>query len=130
MLKNRKIKKTSINQDFALKRFESDVDIFSQFQPGKEAFIIKSGTVELYKTSLDGVNEKENILGKLGEGALFGEMALIDDKPRMASARAINGPVVLKVITKEQFYNSLGDVNPFVSKLLSILVEQVRENTR
>ena len=93
-------------------------------------FIIKSGTVELYKTSLDGVNEKENILGKLGEGALFGEMALIDDKPRMASARAINGPVVLKVITKEQFYNSLGDVNPFVSKLLSILVEQVRENTR
>ena len=104
--------------------------MFREHETAQEAFIVKSGTVEIFKSfKEEGQQPREVVLGKLGEGSMFGEMALIDDQPRMASARAIDGPLVVFVITRELFNAKLDDANLFIGKLLSILAENVRSSS-
>jgi len=112
-----------------LKRINEGVAIFKQFELGRQAYIIKSGKVEIFHIKAQDLNEREISIGVLETGAMFGEMALIDDKPRMASARAVGGDVVLKVITKDQFKSALENVSPFVSKLIHILSHELRSSS-
>ena len=56
----RNIKYRTSEDKLELKRVEEGDNVFTQFQQGREAFIIKSGTVELYRTNSGGVSEKEN----------------------------------------------------------------------
>ena len=59
--------------------------IFREGESADFAYVLKSGSVEILKTGIDG----ELILATLDEpNALFGEMALIDGAPRSAGARA------------------------------------------
>ena len=53
-------------------------------------------------------------------------MALIDDKPRMASARA-KGNATVVAITKQMYHEKLKQSDPFIRALLRILVETVRK---
>lgn len=104
--------------------------VFREHEMAQEAFIIKSGTVEIFKAFPEEGHELRNVtLGTLQAGAMFGEMALIDNEPRMASARAVGGPVELYVISRKQFVSKLNGVNLFISKLLSILAENVRSSS-
>ncbi|MBC8159509.1 MAG: cyclic nucleotide-binding domain-containing protein [Alphaproteobacteria bacterium] len=83
--------------------------VFREGELGDQAFIVKSGTVQIYKT----VEDKRVVLGEFGAGGMFGEMALIDDTPRMASARTINGGAVLMVISKKMFAKKMANMDPF-----------------
>ena len=104
--------------------------VFREHETAQEAFIIKSGTVEIFKSfTEEGREPREVTLGKLEAGAMFGEMALIDDETRMASARAIGNLAEVYVITREQFNSKLDGVNLFISKLLHILAENIRSSS-
>ena len=50
-------------------------------------FIIKSGEVNIVDPDPD-IDSGQNIIATLGENAFFGELALLDDSPRSASAKA------------------------------------------
>jgi CRP-like cAMP-binding protein len=65
--------------------FSAGSVIFRQGYPGEHAYIIQSGTVEIYKELPNGDEEQ---LALLQTGEMFGELALLDDAPRSASARA------------------------------------------
>ncbi|MBI5164840.1 MAG: cyclic nucleotide-binding domain-containing protein [Magnetospirillum sp.] len=58
--------------------------VFHEGEPGDAAYIVESGRVTVFKT----VKGKRVVLGNVVTGGIFGEMALIDDQPRMASAIA------------------------------------------
>lgn len=58
--------------------------IFLEGEPGKALFIIIAGQVSICRAR----NEEEELLATLTAGGYFGELALIDDQPRFASARA------------------------------------------
>jgi len=108
------------------KLFENNHYVFREHETGQEAYIIKSGQVEIIKTVTEDSLTTETTLGILGEGTMFGEMALIDDSPRMASARAYQGRLEVLVVSQDQFSALLEPVNPFVKKLLGILADHVR----
>ena len=74
---------------------------------GDTFFIIESGTVEISKR-LDG--ESSRILGREGAGEFFGELALVQGVPRVATVTAIEDTGLLE-ISKEDF-NQYIDRNP------------------
>ena len=120
----------SSHNDVQVKTFEKGNYIFRQFESGQEAFIIKSGKVELIQTTDINGTPTEETLDILDVGTVFGEIALIDNKPRMASAKAYSDTVNLHVLTKEQFSVMLDTTNPFIKKLLEILAGLVRANNK
>ncbi len=96
--------------------------LFSEGDPGDAAYIVESGSVGIYK-DLEG----ENIhLATLHQGELFGEMAVIDGSPRMASAVVMEDCVVVK-IAADLLDAKLKKTDAFLSALIKILVTNLRE---
>ena len=74
------------------------------------------------------IDGKEHILGTIGEGGIFGEMALIDSKPRMASARAATASTVI-CVNQQMFDDKISDADPFIRGLLNMFADSIRELT-
>lgn len=95
--------------------------VFKEGEEGDRAYILQDGTVEIFQ-SRDG---EEIVLGELSKGGIFGEMALIDDKPRMASARAV-GTCTVIIIPRRTFAEKLKEADPFIRALLTLFVRTIR----
>lgn len=96
--------------------------VFREFEVGDLAFVVKSGAVEIVKL----IDNNEIVLGTIRQGGIFGEMALIDDKPRMASARAIDEGTTVIVVTRDLFVSKLKKTDPFIKGLLNVLADHIR----
>jgi len=59
--------------------------IFSQGQPGLGMYILLNGKVKIYREE----DEQEVTLAKLSQGDFFGDMSLLDETPRSATAEAL-----------------------------------------
>src|SRR5919201_2458983 len=64
------------------KEFRRGDVLFREGEPGKEMYVIQAGKVNITKT----VRETEKILATLGAGEFFGEMSILNNKPRSAGA--------------------------------------------
>lgn len=113
-----------VNKDTIIERkvyAEGDV-VFKQGASGRTAFIVQKGSVDIIHTKPDGTDTR---LANIGVGAIFGEMALIDDNPRMASARAAEATTVI-VVTEQMFRHKLEHADPFIRGLMHILADTIR----
>jgi CRP-like cAMP-binding protein len=96
--------------------------LFHEGDEGSEAFRILEGRIEI---SIRVGSQGDAPLGHLVPGDIFGEMALLDDKPRSATARALE-PTRLQVMNAEEF-NSLFLSDPrALSPYLSSFFERLR----
>ena len=77
----------------------SGTRIFQYGEPGDKLYIILEGKVRISR-EVGGMGEEA--LAVLGTGEVFGEMALLDESPRSADARA-HERCRLLVITKDAF---------------------------
>jgi CRP-like cAMP-binding protein len=66
-------------------RYEAGDVVFQEGEKTQEAFRILSGRVEI---TIQG-RVKPIILAQLSEGDIFGEMAMVDERPRSATARCV-----------------------------------------
>ena len=96
--------------------------VFRQGDVGHEAYLIEDGKVEIVKRHTD---ESETVIGTVGRGEIFGEMALVDAGPRMASARAAEQTALI-VVSERMFQAKLGKADPFLRALLNIFVNHIR----
>ncbi|MGE5557717.1 MAG: Crp/Fnr family transcriptional regulator [Bacillota bacterium] len=97
--------------------------IFQEGDVGGAMYFINQGKVKIGKKGKDG---RDIILAELGEGDFFGEMSLLDDKPRSAFAVAITD-TFLSQLTKDNFIRLL-NINPNISfKLLQSFSKRLRE---
>lgn len=108
------------------KKFKKDNLIFSEGEPGNAFYLIVSGSVRI-STVVPGVGEEALAILKPGE--YFGEMALIDDAPRSASAIA-NEASLLVSITKEDFLNLISENNALGYKLLWVFTRTLTDRLR
>jgi len=100
--------------------------VFAEGEEGNWAYLIQVGRIEIFKTLPDG---REHSLARLGAGRLFGEMALIDNLPRMASARAM-ATTTLVLIDNNILSASLEKADPLVIELIRNLSNNLRATTR
>jgi len=95
--------------------------IFREGDPGECAYIVQEGMIEI---SRDDEGEKA-VLGTVGKGSIFGEMALIDNSPRMATAKAAKQSTLM-IVTSAVFHAKLKNADPFVRGLLNIFAKNIR----
>jgi CRP-like cAMP-binding protein len=94
--------------------------IFSENEPGTELYIIQKGVVKISKI----VEDNEVMLAMLKPGDIFGEMALLENKPRSASAIA-NEDVSVMVVTKSNFERMVQTQPQLITKLTTKLAERL-----
>lgn len=95
-----KLSREDIGDLFSEERsFRPDEEIFAEGDIGDGVYLILQGKVRVITFSRD---LREIVLGELGKDRMFGEMALIDDKPRSASVVPIT-TCKLAFMSKEQF---------------------------
>ena len=104
------------------KTFHEGQSVFEQGETGTSAYIIQDGEVQIVKNA----DNEDTILGSIGKGGIFGEMALVDDQPRMARAEATMSTTVI-VISREIFNQKLQKTDPFIRGLLNIFVDTIRQ---
>jgi CRP/FNR family transcriptional regulator, cyclic AMP receptor protein len=85
---------------------------------GREFFLIVSGQASVKRN-----NRK---VATLGPGQYFGELALLDRRPRSASVTS-DTEMTLLVLGQQQFNGVLDSVPPLSRKLLSAMATRLRE---
>lgn len=95
----------------ALSEFVEEVEFLAgehlchEGEPGQTLYIIQEGKVEIRKKGKDGA---EQLLATLGQYSMIGEMALLTDSPRSASALATELTKAYK-IQKKTLHEKLKD---------------------
>jgi CRP-like cAMP-binding protein len=94
--------------------------IFSEGEPGDELYLIQKGSVKIAKI----VDNNEVLLAVLKTGDIFGEMALLESKPRAACAVAYEDCQVLAV-NRVNFERMVGTQPQIIARLTTLLAERI-----
>lgn len=95
--------------------------IFRNGDVGDCAYLVETGKVEILLETDSG----EHRLGLIEKGELFGEVALIDQHPRTATARAMEKTVLIP-IQRRIVDNLLSKSDPILRHLLLVILERFR----
>ncbi|MDQ1912378.1 Crp/Fnr family transcriptional regulator [Paenibacillus sp. GD4] len=82
----------SIGAICSKKSFKTGTILFQEKEPGSIFYIVYSGSVKVYTRAVTG---EEKILSTFNAGDSFGELSLIDGKPRSASAQTLEDSVLI-----------------------------------
>jgi len=93
--------------------FKAGELVFAEGDAPTCAYLIEAGRIEISTTQLG----EPRVLAALGPGMLLGEMAVLDDSTRTASARALTDCRLIP-IDKAQFAERLANADPVVRALL------------
>lgn len=94
--------------------------IFCEGEPGNSLYVIMEGEVKIFRNS----GNREITMNILNPGQIFGEMALLDKKPRSATAIA-NTNTKLAIVNKVNFEVTT-ELNPkLMTKVITVLSERV-----
>jgi CRP-like cAMP-binding protein len=100
--------------------YPKDSMLFSEGEPGDELYIIQRGSVKIAKI----VDNSEVLLAVLKAGDIFGEMALLEAKPRAASAVAYEDCMVLAV-NRANFQRMITTQPQIIARLTTLLSERI-----
>jgi CRP/FNR family cyclic AMP-dependent transcriptional regulator len=100
-----------------VRSFKAGETIFRQGDPAEELYIVKSGKVE--------IRLGNRLLDTLPELSIFGEMALIDHRPRSATAVAATDATVVPV-SEKQFLFLVSRTPHFALNVMRVLAQRLR----
>ena len=109
-----------------VRSWPAGTQIITEGDPGDAVFFILSGRV---KVTLYGEEGREIVLAILNEGDMFGEMSIIDDKPRSANVEAVQDLQCL-VVTKSAFLDYMSRHHKVYMRFFAYLTGRLREATR
>jgi CRP/FNR family cyclic AMP-dependent transcriptional regulator len=115
----------ALARDLNRRSYASGESIFFQGDSGESVYVIESGRVRIYVHAEDG---QEVSVVLYGPGDMFGEMSLLDRRPRSATATAMDD-VVLLVLSAERFDRHLRDSHQLALNVMLTLSTRLRETT-
>ena len=104
------------------RRFGAGQVIFHLGDPGGLLYIISRGKIKISYTTPDG---QEVVLAILGPGDFFGELALLDDSPRSATAESLE-PTETWTLHREDFIHYITENPAFALHVLQTLAQHIR----
>ncbi|MDR1301481.1 MAG: cyclic nucleotide-binding domain-containing protein [Treponema sp.] len=110
----------AFNQTEVTRTYTKDTILFAEGEPGDELFILQSGSVKITRIT----NGNEVLLAVLKPTNIFGEMALLESKPRSANAIAYEDCTVMTVNLKN--FQHMAQTNPqIITRLTKLLAERL-----
>jgi CRP-like cAMP-binding protein len=103
-----------------VRSYTKDSIIFCEGEPGDELFIIQKGSVKIVKIT----DNNEILLAMLKIGDIFGEMALLESKPRAAGAVAYED-CQLMAVNRENFQQMIQTQPQLIARLTTLLAERI-----
>ncbi len=104
--------------------YEDGEIIFTEGSCGNEMYVIHSGQVEISKI----INNQKKVLAILGKDSLFGEMALLCNTPRTATATAL-GKTTLLPFNEEAMIRRIESNPIFALSLIRSLSDRLMRTT-
>jgi CRP-like cAMP-binding protein len=114
-----------IIKQISLEYYPKAYAIFHEGDPGDAFYIIKRGMVRIFHEA--GGEEKETAM--LGDGDFFGEMALIEDKPRNNTAQTIEESEVFK-LKKDDFIQLVSSTPDMASRISNEFLKRLKINMK
>ena len=105
-----------------LKEYQINEVIITEKDIDEYLYLIKSGKVKVIKS----IDNKDVEIACLTKGAFFGEMALIDERPRTATVIAME-ETILKVFHRDDFLQVMHENQDIAVKFLSGIFSRLRE---
>jgi len=105
-------------------QFDTHQTVFRTGDYGDAAYVIESGCVEV----LAGAEDAPRRVAVLAEGAMFGEVALLDRLPRTATVRTLM-PTSLVRIDRAHVEELLVRADPVIQYLLRLMLERFRNSS-
>src|SRR5262245_25419733 len=100
--------------------------VLEELAPGDTLYVIVDGRVQISRTFQNG---ERQVLREMGPGEFFGEMALLEDKPRSARVSTLT-PTTFLAVTRQRF-NTLIEQHPGVAiNFLKAISAQLRQQYR
>ena len=103
-------------------RFAEGQILFREGDPSDGVFRLSSGTVDVFR-ELDG---EPILLGKVGAGQFIGEMGVVENRPRSATARAATA-VEVEILTPTEFLDQIANSPRIARELIRRLSQRLRE---
>ena len=109
-----------------IKSWPAATQMISEGESGDQVYFIVSGKA---KVTLYGEEGREIVLAVLKEGDMFGEMSIIDGKPRSANVEAVKD-IECFVINRNAFLEYLSTHHKVYMRFFAYLTGRLREATR
>jgi CRP/FNR family cyclic AMP-dependent transcriptional regulator len=107
------------------KTFQKGDVIFCEFEPGDTFYLIQSGRVQIVKI----FGEIEKTVAILQPGEVFGEMAILEEAPRSATAIALDQVTALEF--NQENFEVLMQGNPQIAlTLLKLFTNRIHDQKR
>ena len=107
------------------KQYNTGEIIFCEFEPGNSFYLIQTGRVKISKV----VKDKEKTMDILSVGDIFGEMAILEEQPRSATATAIE-PVTVLHFDRDNFVSMMMSQPQLSFKLLVVFSKRIYDAKR
>ncbi len=114
----------SAEDDLQYREFAKGTTIFKSGDEASEAYLLQNGSVDIVKER-DGM---ENVIETLSRGDFLGEMALVDNARRSATAVA-REDVTCAVFSKAEIDRSLENSDLLTYALIKLLTKRLRKAT-
>lgn len=117
------LKKSSL-KDIPTIAFKAGDILFRENDPPGPVYLISEGEVEIYRQR----KGKKKTLAIMGPQCVFGEMSMIDHRPRSATASA-RTDIVVYVLNTERFLARIETMDPFMRAIFRVVNDTVRQTT-
>lgn len=117
----------SLAHDFVTREFRQGELIFYQGDTGRVLYLIAEGRVRIYVQMQNEEGQEKSVI-LYGPGDVFGDMAVIDDRPRSANAVAVTDTTVL-LLSRENLHKHLRRSNQLALNFIQVLSNRLRYNT-
>lgn len=107
--------------DQMVRMYDKEAMVFCECQSGSELYIIQKGHVKITKI----VDNNEVLLAVLKEGDMFGEMALLENKPRSASAIVMEDGCQLLVVNRQNFNQMVATQPQLIARLTTTFADRI-----